>query len=243
MINDTAAIQKTDISQQHHQDFSQQKQANTDTALAYIKIPTGPEPGPRLNSLSRLPQATTKLNEPSTHYPRLVVTTSHSTQPSPNTERHDTWINVTRKNNRKNRPRQLESKLAPTTTLRIGRDTAIEMIKQAVSDFSTVPLSGILFGSVARNEHKPTSDIDVVFVWKRKLPENTESLRDKIKSLSGKQVDLINMVSAGKLIRKNQISERDETFLYTIFGDAEEIIGNEGKDIVFRSFMVGKLPK
>jgi predicted nucleotidyltransferase len=73
-------------------------------------------------------------------------------------------------------------------------DTAIEAIRNALGGEADEPVAGYVFGSVARGESRPDSDVDVAVLF-RTVPAGTLDalaldLRDRLEARVGRAVDL-----------------------------------------------------
>lgn len=90
------------------------------------------------------------------------------------------------------------------------------------------PYMVVLFGSTARNTHNSESDIDILIVWNKKVPNNLHDIKKDLELKFNKKVDLISMIFDGNLID----FDNDNNFIENIICDGIMIIGSNLNDIL-----------
>lgn len=103
----------------------------------------------------------------------------------------------------------------PLFWLSRAREAAIEEMGRAVENLPVVPASVIVFGSFARGEADPESDIDVLFVRPAGVGEGDEAWsasvehwREAVRRLTGNRVEVLEVGSeevATRLRRRQQV--------------------------------------
>lgn len=110
--------------------------------------------------------------------------------------------------------------VAAAAVLSLGRsrDTVIEEMGRAASELPVVPLSVIVFGSFARGDADPESDIDVVMVRPAGVDEandgwgsSVEQWKSELRQLTGNRVEVLEVGSdeIGSRLQGRQAVWRD----------------------------------
>lgn len=96
-----------------------------------------------------------------------------------------------------------------------------------------------LYGSTARGENRPDSDIDIGIIWKNKLPdiEFIRELKETIIDMFCHKVDMINLVFKNKITESS--NEITQNFLNMIDHDLIPIFGDD-KTFMRLSVFIGK---
>jgi predicted nucleotidyltransferase len=96
-----------------------------------------------------------------------------------------------------------------------------------------------LYGSTARGENRPDSDIDIGIIWKNKLPdiEFIRELKETIVDMFGHKVDMINLVFKNKITESS--NEVTQNFLNMIDHDLIPVFGDD-KTFMRLSVFIGK---
>jgi predicted nucleotidyltransferase len=82
-----------------------------------------------------------------------------------------------------------------------------------------------IYGSVAKKTNRASSDVDILIIWNKFLP-NTQEIKNELKKKFRKNVDLVSMVYKGKLVLDESDSGGNETFLNNIFSECVSVIGD-----------------
>ena len=103
--------------------------------------------------------------------------------PMSTTEEDDTGFTLVEKKKKTSKP-----PCAPIT--RIDKQFAIDTIKNYFSKFRDV-LAVYLYGSVARNTHKQSSDVDILTFWNYHIPDSVDikNMKEELTKLLGKKVE------------------------------------------------------
>lgn len=96
-----------------------------------------------------------------------------------------------------------------------------------------------LYGSTARGENRPDSDIDIGIIWKNKLPdiEFIRELKETIIDMFGHKVDMINLVFKNKITESS--NEITQNFLNMIDHDLIPVFGDD-RTFMRLSVFIGK---
>ena len=97
------------------------------------------------------------------------------------------------------------------------------------------PKTVIIFGSTARETHKTESDIDILVVWKRIVPDNSVQIKLELETMFKKKVDLVNMIYIEK--DYEEVGQRKD-LIDNINSDGIVVIGE--KYDIFKSVLVNK---
>lgn len=130
---------------------------------------------------------------------------------------NDNWTVVNRKNHKKNNK---------ALHVKLDKNEVINKLK-FLSKYN--PHGVYLCGSTARNTHKINSDLDILIIWKKYVPNNIHEIKTEIESLFNKSVDLLSLIYKGKLILdidNFKIYDKWMTDLDNVITDAVPIIGN-----------------
>jgi len=123
---------------------------------------------------------------------------------------------------------------------RLIREDVIKNIRHVLNGFdhATFLHYVCLVGSVSRNVHHASSDVDIICVWKY-VPclESLKELKNILEHTLGTDVDLIVMKYVGLVVKREQ---REQNFFENDVYDAVSIIGDTPEDILF-SKLVHKL--
>lgn len=99
----------------------------------------------------------------------------------------------------------------PLLSLARARDEVIEEMGRAVRDLPVMPISVILFGSFARGEADPESDIDALFVRPAQIEESDEEWsasvehwREAVRRMTGNRVEVLEVGSGEVATRLRQ---------------------------------------
>lgn len=87
----------------------------------------------------------------------------------------------------------------------LGLDSVHDQIVELCRRYGIAELS--VFGSVARGEDRPDSDVDLLYV---RVPDSTSSLwelRDELERLLGRKVDLVSKDNLHWVIRDQVLAE------------------------------------
>ena len=86
-------------------------------------------------------------------------------------------------------------------------DVDLERLREVCERYGVASLE--LFGSVARGEHQPDSDVDLLYVLKpdARLGFNLFDLEDELATLFGRRVDLVARKAINKYIREQVLAE------------------------------------
>ena len=93
--------------------------------------------------------------------------------------------------------------------------TTVQMIQQIAEYFKTQPvLKAWLFGSFARGEERPNSDVDILIVLDHSQPVGLQffGMYEDLKELLGRPVDLVVDRSLAPFARESV--ERDKKLIY-----------------------------
>lgn len=136
----------------------------------------------------------------------------------------DTWITTNRKRKRVSRDR-----------IEVTREIVQKHLPSIVGRYK--PRSVFLFGSMARKTQNMESDIDIIFIWNTKLPEEILYIAKEISFFFGKKIDMVNMIYIGRLIN----DDNNSLFLDNVYDDAFPIYGNIDPFDIKLSYMQGKI--
>jgi predicted nucleotidyltransferase len=91
------------------------------------------------------------------------------------------------------------------------------------------PHSIFIYGSRARQTNKPTSDADILVVWKNKSPGNLREIKQEIIDKVKIPIDFVNLLykSEGKETKINDL--RDIAYYDNVLVDAINIYSYDGK--------------
>lgn len=150
---------------------------------------------------------------------------------------NDGWILISNKKTKKN--------VTNKKNKYFSKETIIEKLKNALC-FKVLDIKSVfLFGSVAKNKHTESSDIDIMVIWnKNPSVDVINNLKcDIINLFDGKKIDLISMKYTKKIILDiddDIVSSHENRifFIENVYIDAISIIGNTD-DIKF-SFYISK---
>jgi predicted nucleotidyltransferase len=99
------------------------------------------------------------------------------------------------------------------TALTLARQTVLDELGAAAADFVRPPASIVVFGSFARGEAATDSDLDVVIVRSRDVPEDdvawrsaVELWRNRARRLTGNRVEVLEVgeIEMGRLLRSRK---------------------------------------
>jgi len=107
------------------------------------------------------------------------------------------------------------------------------------------PLSVVLYGSLATDKNRTTSDIDLMFVWQKKsipLLEVLEYIKKSIEEIFITSVDLVNMVYMNKQItfindieKEEEYLSNDYYYIVNVYNEGVIIYGDYDKSIILFS--------
>lgn len=136
------------------------------------------------------------------------------------------WTIVIKKNkNIKSRKQKYE----------LTKEIIVEKLKYLSKyDLKTV----LLFGSYAKGLQKESSDIDVLIIWNKKVPDYTDKIKRELLELFERKVDLISMEYKNKPIFVDDVNVYDNMlyFLDNVLSEAIPIYGLVD-DIKFSSYV------
>ncbi len=130
-------------------------------------------------------------------------------------------------------------KKSPGTKL--SKDHVINELSSIFNQYITDIHGAFLYGSTARQQNTEKSDIDILVIWKKRVPFFAKSLKEKLEKIFLKKVDFVCMIYVKKCMYdfdKNDFTQ-NECFLENVHRDAISIIGDK-KDICY-SRHVGKI--
>jgi len=87
------------------------------------------------------------------------------------------------------------------------------------------PRTVILHGSVARSTNTELSDVDVLIIWNRKIPNNVIEIRYELERLFGTKVDMACMIYKNKIMDHKETDD-NRAFLDNVRNDGSVIIGH-----------------
>jgi len=97
------------------------------------------------------------------------------------------------------------------------------------------PIAVFLYGSMARGQKNP-HDIDLLFIWKKRVPDDIFQIKQEVTRIFQMTVDVVNMIYQGHLIT----DVHNQNFLDNVFQDAIPIYGETDKFIIHMSQLIGK---
>lgn len=138
----------------------------------------------------------------------------------------DEWTIVKNKNkrNKGTKPKTVKTKLS--------REAVINKLR-TLTEYD--PIGIFLFGSVARNTHTHASDVDVLMIWKKNIPNDIEEIKDDLMKTFGTNVDLICMIMESKM--QNFVSSQN--FIDNVRCEGIAIMGDLNDVCISR--LVGKI--
>jgi len=99
--------------------------------------------------------------------------------------------------------------------------------------------SAFLYGSVARGTHNDSSDIDILLIWNKHVPNTIpEKIKHELSSLFQRKIDLVSMIYKKQLMLDSDIDDEYDqhaNFLNNVMSDAIPIYGTID-DIRFSSY-------
>lgn len=103
------------------------------------------------------------------------------------------------------------------------------------------PKCVFLYGSTARGTNKLNSDIDILIIWKNRVPHNISEIKDEIRSYFHKSVDMVSLIYRGKIMFYDDDQGRTESFLNNIITECILVLGNGDKTDIKLSEYIGKV--
>jgi predicted nucleotidyltransferase len=146
-------------------------------------------------------------------------------------EVNDTWTVV--KSKKRGSERRDENENSTKITIDYVRDN-LKFLKQYN------PRSVFVYGSVAKGTNRPSSDIDILIIWEKKIPKNIAKIKNDIEIFFKRKVDFVSLFYKGKITfdcDENNISQ-PESFLSNIITECIPIFGDKC-DIILSEY-IGK---
>jgi predicted nucleotidyltransferase len=127
--------------------------------------------------------------------------------------------------------------------VKLSRDFVINIISYVLQPYN---IHGIfLYGSTAKGTNKTSSDVDILVIWKKKVPDNVNDIKLMLETKFGRPVDFVSMIFRNRLITEPldtlHPTEPNSFFLDNVISEAVTITGNP-KDIYLSEY-VGKIEK
>lgn len=89
------------------------------------------------------------------------------------------------------------------------------------------PVGVFLFGSVARDAHRVSSDVDVLVIWKKQVPSNIHQIKRDLMNVLGKRNDLVCMIMGSKEAKSDYFIENIMLEAITVIGDLNDVLNSE----------------
>jgi len=126
-------------------------------------------------------------------------------------------------------------KTAQIVRYNLSFDETITIIKNILCKYGAY--SAFLYGSYARKQQH-FNDIDILVIWKKKMPSNIQNIKAEIKTHLNYPIDLCNMSYAGKLI---DYDDKCKYFIEdNVYYDAISVFSHK-KYIILESKYIGKI--
>jgi predicted nucleotidyltransferase len=107
--------------------------------------------------------------------------------------------------------------------------TKTEIIKKLSYFKRYNPFGLFICGSVARGTNNEYSDLDILVIWKGKIPSNIIELRNEIEYIVEMNVDLVSLIYKGKLMLDTNIeniTDKNMIYLNNVIIEAIAVIGS-----------------
>ena len=114
------------------------------------------------------------------------------------------------------------------------RDELINIIKTVLEPYN--PYGLFLYGSYAYNRASASSDVDLLVIWEKRIPDSCSNIKSALVEKLGKHVDFVNMIYAGKIV--NEKNQSNSNFLENVYEDCIPIIND--KCCILISHLIGK---
>lgn len=104
-----------------------------------------------------------------------------------------------------------------------------EVIKQLLFLVKYKPRGVFLFGSTAKGTNTENSDLDILIIWNKRVPDYIIDIKTEISDMFNKKVDLISMIYNGTLMLTDDVTETVNVrtlFLYNVITEALPVIGD-----------------
>ena len=116
----------------------------------------------------------------------------------------------------------------------LSRQFVVDKLSSVFSQYIADIQGVFLYGSTARQQNKEQSDVDILVIWKKRIPQSAVALKEKLEKIFSRKVDLVCMIYMKKLMYdfdKIDLTQ-NECFLENVHRDAVSIIGDK-EDICF----------
>jgi predicted nucleotidyltransferase len=145
-------------------------------------------------------------------------------------EDNDGWETVVKpvKEKKKKDPESMEQKI-------YKKDDLCQMIKDVLTKYD--PFGVFLYGSYAYGKATISSDVDLLIIWKKRIPANAIKIKEELIAVLQKHVDFVNMIYAGKMVEET--NESNINFLNNVYEDCVPIV--EQRCSILTSTLIGKL--
>jgi predicted nucleotidyltransferase len=141
----------------------------------------------------------------------------------------DNWIIVSKK-------KKIYKKIIQREKL--DKNYVIEQLLELFS-FSNIvydkPVAVFLFGSTAKGTNSKDSDVDILVIWNKKVPENILDIKNNLIMKFNRKVDLVCMILGNVLYDHNS----SKNFIDNVVSDSISIFGDIND--VYISRLVGKI--
>jgi predicted nucleotidyltransferase len=104
-----------------------------------------------------------------------------------------------------------------------------DVVKQLLYMVKYNPRGVFLFGSTAKGTNTEDSDLDILIIWNKRVPNYIIDIKTEISNMFNKKVDLISMIYNGTLMLSDDVTETVNVrtlFLYNVITEALPVIGD-----------------
>ena len=121
-----------------------------------------------------------------------------------------------------------------TNSVKLSRQSVVDELSLIFSPYFRDIQGIFLYGSTARQQNTAQSDVDILVIWKKRIPYNVMALKKNLEDLFLRKVDFVCMIYMKKFIYDfDKINlTQNECFLENVHRDAVPIIGDK-EDICF----------
>jgi len=117
---------------------------------------------------------------------------------------------------------------------KITRGEAIEKL-QMLKTYT--PHAVFLYGSTANGNNRADSDIDVLVIWKRDIPEDILKIKSELIMTFDRPVDLVNMIYAP---RQKHTYGASKLFVDNVHAEGIPVFPGNDKWDIYSSALIGK---